>query len=942
MKSKLKKILFFLPILGMFQPLTGQTLEWSKKLPRDTTVVKGVLDNGLTYYIKNTNRVKDAASFYLIQNVGSVLENEKQQGLAHFLEHMAFNGTKSFPGKSLLNTLEELGLTFGPNINAYTSFDETVYNIDFVPTSKEGIDTALKVLFEWCNNLLLETDEIDAERGVVKEEWRSTLSGGREVYEANLKTAFYNSLYTQRFPIGKMDIIESFDPKVLRDFYNTWYRTDLQAVAIVGDVNVSEIEQQLRTLFSTIPKVDNPVERFTVTIADNQELNYGLTSHKEIATPEIVFSIRYDKPSGEKTLLDLKKDIMTSIAIAVLNKRFSLLSLSSSVPFRNMGISYESLALKHNKLSLTVVPKEGKQQEAFAFAMEELYRGVKFGLTETELENSLIELEESYENNVARLMDREHTTLISDMQLNYLEGKTITDPIQKIEYAKKIMATLTVKDITEHLGKLYQKKNRSVLVTGVEGSNNLTLEQASERIDAAENNPDLKPEKEKEKIKDILTGIKPASGTIVSKEKNTDLNFTTYVLSNGIKVHFRPSKKTKREVSLEAISKGGTSLLENDELASAYLASSLASLSGLNKFSGIEIDDFLRGKYAIASPNIGPITESISGFSSTKDLEIMIQLVYLHFTKPLFNKASFDFLLNDQKENLRSLSKDVIVQIEDSTLVAVYGKDNPRKRLFNEAFLNEIDFEKAKQIYKDRFGNPGDFEFFIVGDAEGKNVAPLLEKYIAGLPVNSTKEMWEDKTVPWISNTINKELRIPMENSSVSVAINHRQELPNTLKDYFLVYALADVLQLRFTETLREKEGGTYGADAIGYFKKYPKTYGGININFQCNPELTDKLIALVDLELENMKNGIIPQSDIKKVKSSILKSRKNNKIRDSYDMFSLKTYVLEGYNMDAPENFENIIDQINKESLTEIANKILKNNQSYKVVTYPMGNKTP
>ncbi len=942
MKQKLKKILFFLSILGVLQPLSGQSLEWNKKLPSDTTIVKGVLDNGLTYYIKNTDVVKDAASFYLVQNVGSVLEKENEQGLAHFLEHMAFNGTKAFPGKSLLNTLERLGLSFGDNINAYTSFDETVYNIDNVPTSKEGVDTALQVLFEWCNGLLLETDEIDAERGVVKEEWRGTQNADQKVYFANLKTTFDSSRYTQRFPMGKMDIVESFEPAVLRDFYKTWYRTDLQAVVIVGDLNVSAIEQQLKALFSTIPAVDNPQERFTVSIKDTEELNYGLTMNKEVAASKITFSIRYDKPSGAKTVLGLKKDIMTEIVNNFLNRRFSKLILSTSSPCRDIGIAFQPLALKYDNLSLIISPIEGKQQEAFEFGMQELYRGLKFGPTETELKSCIEDLNDEYENNIARLEEREHSGFITDIQLNYLEGKSIVDPIQEFEYAKKIMATLTVNDIIEHLKELYQKKNRSVVVTGVEGSKNLTSEEASTLIEKVENNPNLKPIEENEEISNIMEGIEAVEGTIVSKEKNTDLNFTTYVLSNGIKVHFKPSKKVKEQISLEAISKGGTSLLKDEYFASAYMAAPLVSLSGLNTFSGTEIYDFLNNKFASVSLNIGSINESLSGFASPKDLEIMMQLVYLHFTKPRFDKASFDFLLKDQKQELRSRRKDVFTQMEDSTLVTIYGKNHPRQRLFNNKFIEEIDFEKAKQIYKERFGNPGDFEFFFVGDADEKNLELLLKKYIAGLSVSSDREVWKDKTAQWVSNTIDKKLYLPMESSAVSVGISHRQDLPYSLKDYFMVKALGGILQLRYTETLREKERGTYTADVRGYFIKHPKSYGGISINFQCNPDLTDKLIGLVDQELENMKNGIIPKSDIKKVKANLLKERKYSQSTESFDMVSLKNYVLEGYNMNDYKKFENIIDQINAESLTEIANKVLKNNQSYKIVIYPLTGTVP
>ena len=910
------------------------SLNLNAPIPKDNTVRKGVLENGMTYYLHATDVKKDVASYYIIQNVGSVLENDNQQGLAHFLEHMAFNGTESFPGKGILDTMEKRGLVFGRDINAYTSFDETVYNINNIPTEPEMIDTGLQVLYDWSNYLLLTDAEIDAERGVIKEEWRSGQSGQRRVSEATIGTLFGHSKYENRLAMGLIPLIETFEYQLLRDFYNDWYRTDLQAIAIVGDIDVDALERKIKAKFSNIPKAENAPERYNVKIENNQDLDFIMVTDKEVSSERIAFNIRHDKSLEDETVQDYKQAVVTTILTNILNNRFGEIKQKANTPFIEAVVAFGNLTRLHNNFSLSVDPKPNMQKEAFTLAVKELNRFVKYGVTNSELKRMITDYSIYLDRTVKGIKDRSHGQIIGVIQQNYLENKTIADVEKQVELTKQIFESLTPDDIKNRIKELYTLNNRNVAVIGVKGNDNLTKQDAISIINAGENDTTLKPYEEEKEIAALLDVNAIKSGSIISISKNEAIDFKTFTLSNGIKVHYKYSEKSKDNVSLSASSKGGMSLLDIKDLPSASIVSSIANLSGLGDFTAIQLQK--TGKVANSYVSLGTLSESVGGQSSTADVETMLQRIHLEFTKPRFSKESYDLVIENLKNNLALTSSSLDSKINDSISIALYGKDHPRYRLKDKSFIADISFDKAKRIFKERFANPRDFKFYVIGDISEGTLKPLLEKYIASLPTTKQIEDWKDTSVSWQKSKIDKDFYMPMEDPNTRVYIQIEKDMPYTLKSKYTLNALGKILQLRYIESLREEEGGTYGASAYGNLDKEPKSYGIITIGFDCNPDLAEKLIGIVYKEIEKIKNGDILQSDRDKVITSILKSRTDSKNESYFDLEQMRTFVKEGYDIDAPENFEDIVKSISLKDIQEFTKHIMINNRSYELVFKP------
>jgi zinc protease len=932
----MKKILLVTLCIAFNYIASAQKNILEMPLPVDQTIKKGVLENGLTYYIHDTKVTKDVASYYIIQNVGSVLEKDNQQGLAHFLEHMAFNGTRDFPGKGILNTMQEQGLVFGRDINAYTSFDETVYNINNIPTTPELIDTGLSILHNWSNYLSLTEEEIDSERGVVKEEWRTRQSGGMRVLQQTIGTMFNNSMYSKRLPIGTMEVVEGFEYKALRDFYHDWYRTDLQAIAIIGDVNVNEIEDKIKVLFSSIPAVKNPIERTQVQIKDNDELIYDIGMDKEVKSSNITFAIRHDKSLKDETLGDLKKSLLNGMASSIISTRLNEINQKPDSPLLFASVRYGSLSRLNNQLSARITPKPNMQHKGFELVISEINRAVKFGFTKAEISRVVSEYTSSYENQIAGFANRSHGQIVRGIQTNYLENSHITDIKKEFEIAKVLFAQLTQEELLAQLQSLYLKNNRSIVVTGVEGNKNLTKEEALAIINKVENDKTLEGYKEETNLKSLMSGVNLIEGTIASEQEDKEVGSTIFTLSNGIKVHYKFVDKNKNEVNLSAVSYGGQSLLSVEDLPSTALMGNVVQMSGLGEFSAIDLPKVLAGKKANSRVSVGNTSESVSGSSSTKDVETMMQLVNLRFTKPRFDENSYNVLMQQVDAFLIRKSEQVQSKMQDSVTTILYGKNHPTERLFNKEYMSEMSFDKMKNIYSARFGNAGDFTFFIIGDVKKEIIKPLLEKYIASLPTTDEKENWKDNSVDWIANTIDKDVFLEMKDPKTNVRVVIKNDMNYSLKNSILMRAMGDILQLRYTESLREEEGGTYGARTRGSLTRRPTQEATISVRFDCNPELAEKLIGIVHKEIENLKNGEIQQADLDKTLTNYLKEREESKNYNGYEMRLLKNSVLEGYNMNDPKNYESIIKAITLKDVEDIAKKLIKDSKSYEIVFKP------
>ena len=932
--NKIFNFIFFVAIVATG---TAQKINLESVLPTDESIKKGVLDNGMTYYLHSTDVTENVASYYIIQNVGSVLEDDNQQGLAHFLEHMAFNGTESFKGKEMLNTFQKHGLVFGKDINAYTSFDETVYNINNIPTTPELIETGLQVLRDWSNYLLLTDEEIDAERGVIKEEWRTRQNGQMRILQKNIGVMFNNSKYSNRLPIGLMDIVENFDYKALRDFYHNWYRTDLQAIAIVGDFDVNEMEQKIIEKFSKIPAVKNPIERFVVEIPDNKKMNYSLAMDKEVSTSSIQFSIRNKSSIEKETGLDLRRNLTDAMISTMFSSRLQEKAQNPDAPFLGVRVGINDMTRMHKAFSVQISPKPGKQLSAFKAAITEVNRAVKYGFTPAEIDRTIVQFTSFYENQIKRAKDRSHGQIIKVFQNNYLNNASMASAAQEFEFAKVVFAEITPEEVHNRLKELYTDINRSVLVTGVEGKENLSEADAHRIIEEVENSNEIVAYKDDFAGKTLMSGINLKPGRIAAINENDEIDATTFTLSNGIKVHYKFTNKNENTVSLNAISDGGKSLILNEDLPSTDLLENLIQMSGIGDYSPTELKKVMAGKTASADVSIEELTESISGSSVTKDVETMLQLVHLRFVKPRFDEQAYQVLQGQIKNYLISRSQNLKEKIADSITTTLYGYNNPKKRIFNEAFVNDISFEKIKNVYKNRFNNAADFEFFIVGDVKLADLKPLLATYIASIPTNTIKEEWVDNSVKWIDSAIDKDIYLEMADPKSKVVFMIKNKMEYNLRNYYLSKVLGDILQLRYTETLREQEGGTYGAGTYASLSKKPFGQGHFQVQFDCNPDKVEQLIAIVHEEIKKIKEGVILQSDLDKTLTNYLKERTEQMNYNSYDMSLLRNYYLEDYNMNDSKNFKDIITSIKASDVQEFLVNLTTNSEFSEIVFKPL-----
>jgi zinc protease len=730
--------------------------------------------------------------------------------------------------------------------------------------------------------------------------------------------------------------VEGFEYKALRDFYHDWYRTDLQAIAIIGDVNVTEIEDKIKALFSSIPAVKNPIERTQTRIQDNEELIYDMGMDKEVKSSSITFAIRHDKSLKDETLGDLKESLLNGMATTIISTRLNEINQKPDSPLLFASVRYGSLSRLNNQLSARIVPKPNMQHEGFELVISEINRAVKFGFTKAEISRVVSEYTSSYENQIAGFANRSHGQIVRGIQTNYLENSHITDIKKEFEIAKVLFAQLTQEELLTQFQSLYLKNNRSVVVTGVEGNKNLTKEEAIAIINKVENDKTLEGYKEETNVKSLMSGVNLTPGTIASEQEDKEIGSTIFTLSNGIKVHYKFVDKNKNEVNLSAVSDGGQSLLSVEDLPSTALMGNVVQMSGLGEFSAIDLPKVLAGKKASSRVSVGNISETVSGSSSTKDVETMMQLVNLRFTKPRFDENSYNVLMQQVDAFLIRKSEQIQSKMQDSVTTILYGKNHPTQRLFDKQYMSEMSFETMKDIYSTRFGNAGDFTFFIIGDVKKEVIKPLLETYIASLPTTGEKENWKNNSVDWIADTIDKDVFLEMKDPKTNVRVVIKNDMNYSLKNSLLMRAIGDILQLRYTESLREDEGGTYGARTRGSLTKRPTQEATISVRFDCNPELAEKLIAIVHKEIENLKNGNIQQADLDKTLTNYLKEREESKNYNRYEMRLLKNSVLEGYNMNDPKNYESIIKSITVKDIEDIAKKMMKDSKSYEIVFKP------
>lgn len=937
----MKKIfsLFVLACLLLGQGVFAQA-KLEDPLPQDPNILVGKLPNGITYYLRHNAEPKERASFYIIRKAGALLEEADENGLAHFLEHMAFQGTQNFPGKGIITTLERHGISFGKDINAYTAHNETVYNISSVPTTDESLlDTCLLILHDWSYYLTLSDEEIDAERGVIAEEWRTRRNSDFRITAQIFPVLLKGSKYAERDVIGSLDVIKNFEYQTIRDFYHKWYRTDLEAIAIVGDFDLKKMEQRVKDILSKIPAVKNPAPRPFYEVPEHDEIYYCLATDKE-ATGSSVQLINFMRstPAAEKnTHAYLKDNLLATLYISMINTRLAELMQQANPPYMGGSITFGGFVDGYNAYTLAATAKPNEEAIALETVLTENERVKRYGFTASELEriktNLLTTLESAYKEK-----DKTHNdAYINTMQANFLYQEPMVDFSYYYEYMKQLIPTISVAEVNAKAKEWNVAKNQVIIVSGPsENVRHLTKEECLAIMDQV-SNAEISAYQDVEVGAELMTEELPG-GKIVKTKQLPTFGAVEWTLDNGAKVVFRKADYNKEEVTLASYSKGGTSLYDLDMLPSAQNVSSFIAGFGLGDFNAVTLGKLLTGKMASSSVSITGISESVQGASTPKDVETMMQLVYLRFTKPRFDKEIFESAISRTRAMLPSVMSNPQTIMKDS-LTLITSNYHPRALIFNEDYLNQLTLEKMEQIYRDRIKDASDFTFFIVGNVEEETIKPLVEKYLGSLKSEYRKENWKDNKVMGPKGKTVKKIEIELEESKAVVFTRFSKEMKNSLQNDFCNSILKGILDLRYTENIREKEGGTYGVAVQASSSRIPRSIYTMSMQFDCDPEKAEYLKSLIYLEMDKLQKEGPTEEELTKVVSNLLKIREQSKNQNSYWMNVLTTYYVVGTDIHDPKNYEDILNGITVEDIQKFTRLLMKDVDIVDVTFVPKKN---
>ena len=920
-----------------FQQAVAQQMQFPP-LPVDKNVRIGQLDNGLTYYIRHNKLPENRAEFYIAQKVGSILEEPQQRGLAHFLEHMAFNGTKNFPGDDkglgVIPWCETVGIKFGTNLNAYTSIDETVYNISNAPIDRTGVlDSCLLILHDWSNYILLKDDEIDKERGVIREEWRSRNSGMLRVYTDLLPTIYQGDKYADCMPIGSIDVINNFPYKDIRDYYHKWYRPDLQGIVIVGDIDVDTVEAKLKAVFADVQKPVNPAERTYYPVTDNKEPIVAIGTDKEVDDPSIEIYFKQDAtPDSEKNNVGyLASQYMTSMISSMLNARLSELVQSANPPFTRASSYYSDFFVAKTKeaFALSASSKADGIETALKTLLQETERARRFGFTESEYARARANYLQSLESAYNEREKTKHGSYVREYVQNFLNGEPI--PGIEAEYAmmNQLAPNIPLQAMNMVMQQLVPDSNQVVIIAGP-AKESLKYPTTEEVINVLKGMKDLDLQAYVDKVSDEpLMKEAPKGGKIISEKEGDIYGSTKLVLSNGVTVYVKKTDFKADEIRMKGTSLGGKSIFPDKDALNFAVMDNVIAVGGLGNFSQVDLTKVLAGKKVSVNAGLGATTENVFGTCSPKDFETMMQLTYLTFTAPRKDAEAFESFKNRMKAQLESAQANPLSSINDSLQKAMYN-NHPRVVMMKPEMVDQIDYDRILEMYNDRFKDASDFTFYFVGNIDLETAKPLIAEYLGALPAINRKETFKDTKMSIRKGVYKNEYAKEQQTPTATIVFLYSGKAPYTLKNDILLSFATQVLDMVYTEEVREKEGGTYGVNCFGDLQKYPKEQLLLQIVFQTDPAKKDKLAGIVVDELKKLAAEGPSDVHLQKVKEYMLKKYADNQKENGYWMNNLNDYFY--YGMDMTEGYTDIVNSITAKDIQKFVSDLLKQGNEIEV----------
>ena len=932
----MKKLILSTLMLALSLVATAQQ---PQALPIDSAVRVGKLENGLTYYIRHNEYPKQRAEFHIAQAVGATMEEDHQNGLAHFLEHMAFNGTEHFAGKGIIEYFESIGVNFGGNINAYTSLDETVYRLSEVPTIREGIiDSALLVMHDWACGLLLLEDEIDNERGVIREEWRTGAQANRRMWKAINPLKYPGSQYAKRDVIGDTAVINNFTYDALRDYYKKWYGPDNQAIIVVGDIDVDQVEQKIKDLWADVPARVNRGERPLYSVDDNIDPIVAIVRDKEAQYTRI--EMEFKKPQLPKQVRGTNVAYMQSLAFELVcdmfNNRLSELSMKPEATFVGAGSYYGELVKEKDAFVAVYLAKQGQEVAAYKDLLTQLEKMRRYGFTNAELDRVKKETLAAYEKSYNERNTVRNIAYAQECIRHYLSDEPIPGIAWEYEMIQQVLPVLTVDMLNQIAQNIVTDENLIISFQApADESVVLPTEKQAVELLALVKNEEIEAPAE-EAIRENLVETAPKVGKIKKTAHNETLGVTEWTLSNGVRVVVKPTSFKQDEILFYAFSPGGNSLVATADLPSAALATSVIELGGLADMSATDLQKALTGKRVSIGPSIGEYSESLNGSSTIKDLETLLQLNYLYFTAPRRDAESYQTLISILNSQLANRDKNPKVAFSDSVQM-METDHSARTIILNKEMLEKVSLDKALEIYKARFANPADFTFFFVGnvDPNDETFRMQVRTWLGGLKTTKKRETAADDKVRVFQGKDQNYFSRQMETKTASNRIQYTSyDMPYNLANDLNMEMIGRILSTRYLESIREREGGSYGVGCAGWMHRHPVPYAQLIMQFDTDPEKQEKLMSIIHEEVMTIvENGPLAK-DLQKEKESMLKDFEEDLEKNNYWKSVLSMYYKNGINYIT--DYKAAVEAITAETVQETLKKLVAAGNMFEVVMLP------
>jgi zinc protease len=911
----------------------GAGTDLEAALPLDPLVTAGELDNGLRYYIRANAEPKNRAQLWLAVDAGSVLEDDDQQGLAHFVEHMAFNGTEHFSKNELIHYMESIGMRFGPELNAYTNFDETIYMLEVPTDTTEIVETAFQILEDWAHLLSFDEEEIDKERGVVGEEWRLGRGAQARMLDKQLPVLFKNSRYAQRLTIGKKAVIDTCHYDTLRRFYRDWYRPDLMAVVAVGDFDPAWISGLVADHFSRIRVSEAPRERKIYPVPDHQETLTSVATDPEAAytTAAIIFK---SAPATDVTIADYRRRLVERIHDDMLSDRLTELTKKADPPFLFAMSADVPLARSKRLQMIAALVNQDGIERGLETLLYETARANQYGFTPSELERSKQELIRDVESAYAERDKTESKILAIECLNHFLRGTALPGMEAEYEMTAELVPGITLEEVNGLAADRVAETNRVVLVNapekeGVAVPKEDQLEEVYERV----KNTDVEPYVDVASDKPLVAS-EPQPVEIVRESTRDELGLTEWTLSNGVRVVLKPTDFKNDEIVFYGYSTGGNSLASDAAFVSAQTATDLVTESGVGEFTSIELEKMLSGKVVEVTPFIDTMTEGISGSASPQDMDAMFKLIYLYATSPRRDQESFESLKAKMQGFVENRSASPEAAFID-TIQVTLAQHNLRSRPWSMDLVGEMDMAAAYDFYSDRFADADDFTFYIVGNFTTEGIRPLVASYLGALPATDRVETWRDPGVTPPRGVVKKTVRKGIEEKA-QVGIVFTGPFAWSPENEHALKSLASVMEIDLREVLREDLGGTYGVGISAEAHPYPKPEYGLWITFGCDPHRVDELTRTVFDKIEGLRTQG-PEGDyVDRVKEAQSRGYEVNLRNNAFWLRELRTSGFEGTDPSLILRYPELVRRLSVDLMRETAATYLDTANYVQVVLLP------